>query len=326
MVLVPYRHTLSWQEASVKKLRLLVSLVTEDNDYQREQAAAAQDVAHRLGVDVTILYAESDPITQSQQLLNVIQGPRESRPDGIALDPASGTSLPHVARAAVAAGIGWVVMNREAAYLQELRARATVPVFAVTSDHLEAGRIQAQQVAALLPKGGNALYIQGPSDYPAASQRSQGMQQRKSSNISLILLRGKWTEETGYKSVASWARLSTSQKLSLDMVCAQNDPMAMGARKAIEELPDPVLREKWLALPFTGVDGLPKTGQAFVRSGLLAATIVVAPNTFLAVELLTEALRKGTDPPALSLTTPSSYPKIEDLSAGKFSKERVLAR
>jgi ABC-type sugar transport system substrate-binding protein len=309
----------------VKRIRLLVSLVTEDNDYQREQASAAQEVAHRLGVDVSILYADSDPITQSQQLLNIIQGPSEARPDGIALDPASGTALPHVARAAVSAGIGWAVMNREAAYLQDLRMRAKVPVFCVTSDHLEAGRLQAQQIAALVPKGGNVVYLQGPSDYPAASQRALGVQQRKPPNVNLIQLRGKWTEESGYKSVSSWARLSTSQKLSLDMFCSQNDAMAMGAHKAIQELPDPVLREKWLKLPFTGVDGLPKTGQAFVRSGLLAATILNVPNTYLAVELFVEALRKGTNPPALSLTVPASYPKIEELTAGKFARERVLA-
>ena len=309
----------------MKKLRLVVSLVTEDNDYQREQAAAAQQVAHRLGVDVSIMFAAGDPITQSQQLLNLIQGPREARPDGIALDPASGTSLPHVARAAVSAGIGWVVMNREPAYLPELRARAGVPVFSVTSDHLEAGRIQAQQANAFLPKGGNVVYLQGPSDYPAAVQRAQGMTQRKTAHVSLILLRGKWTEESGYKAVSSWARLSTSQKLSIDMFCCQNDAMAMGARKAIQELSDSSLRDKWLGVPFTGVDGLPKTGQAFVRSGLLAATIIVAPNTLLAVELLTEALRKGTNPPALSLTTPSSYPKVDDLASSKYVREHVLA-
>jgi DNA-binding LacI/PurR family transcriptional regulator len=151
------------------------------------------------------------------------------------------------------------------------------------------------------------------------------MTQRKTAHVSLILLRGKWTEESGYKAVSSWARLSTSQKLSIDMFCCQNDAMAMGARKAIQELSDSSLRDKWLGVPFTGVDGLPKTGQAFVRSGLLAATIIVAPNTLLAVELLTEALRKGTNPPALSLTTPSSYPKVDDLASSKYVREHVLA-
>ena len=42
--------------------------------------------------------------------------------------------------------------------------------------------------------------------------------------------------------------------------------MAIGARKAFEELPNEADRERWLELPFTGCDGLPKTGQAWVRS------------------------------------------------------------
>lgn len=309
----------------MKKLRILVSLITEDNDFQREQASAAQDAARRLGLEVSVIYAESDPIIQSQQLLAVIQGPAESRPDAIAIHPASGTCLPHVARAAVAAGIGWAVMAREGEYVMDLRAKATVPVFSVSSDHLECGRIQAQQIAALLPRGGNIVYVQGPSDHQSAVQRLSGLQQRKPLNTNLILLRGRWTEESAYKSVSSWVRLSTSQKLSIDMFCAQNDAMAIGARKAIQELPDPVLRERWLALPFLGVDGLPKTGQAFVRSGLLAATIVMSPNTHLALELLAEALRKGLNPPPLSLTAPTSFPKIEELAAGKFAKEPALA-
>jgi ribose transport system substrate-binding protein len=311
---------------AVKKLRLLVSLVTEDNDYQREQAAAAQEVARKLGVDVSILYADADPITQSQQLLGAIQGPREARPDGIILEPVSGTALPHVARAAVGAGMGWLVMAREASYLRDLRGKTTVPVCSVTSDHTEAGRIQAQQVAVLAPKGGSVVYLQGPSDVPAALQRAEGMKQRKPANANLIMLRGKWTEESGYKSILSWSQLATSQKLDIAMFCAQNDAMAMGARKAVEQLPDPALRERWLSLPFTGVDGLPKTGQAFVRSGLLAATIIVAPNTWLAVDLLVDSLRRGTQPPPVSLTSPVSYPRLEELSAGKSTKESVVAR
>ena len=39
----------------MKKLRILVSLTTNDNDYQIEQAAAADEAARRLGVDVQII-------------------------------------------------------------------------------------------------------------------------------------------------------------------------------------------------------------------------------------------------------------------------------
>ena len=75
----------------------------------------------RLGVDVEILYADGDSIQQSQQILKFVQAERESRPDGIILEPVGGTGLPQVARAAVVDGIGWAVMNRELEYVHELR-------------------------------------------------------------------------------------------------------------------------------------------------------------------------------------------------------------
>jgi hypothetical protein len=55
------------------KLRFLVSLITKDNDYQCEQAAATSSAAGQFGVDVEIVYAENDAITQSTQTLKVIQ-------------------------------------------------------------------------------------------------------------------------------------------------------------------------------------------------------------------------------------------------------------
>ena len=106
---------------AMKKLKFLVSLTTNDNDYQIEQAADAESAAKRLGVDVQIIYADNDSITQSQQILNVIQSRSEAMPDGIVFEPVGGTALPQVARAAAAAGIGWVVLNRNVEYIAEIR-------------------------------------------------------------------------------------------------------------------------------------------------------------------------------------------------------------
>src|SRR6266436_873636 len=143
----------------MKKLRFLVSLTTRDNDYQLEQAAAAQETSRRLGVDFEILYADNDAITQSTQILKVVQASPEQRPDAIVFEPVGGTALPQVARAAATAGIGWAVLNRDATYLDELRKVASAPMFGVSSDHVEIGRLQGRQLAALLPKGGAVLYI-----------------------------------------------------------------------------------------------------------------------------------------------------------------------
>ena len=94
----------------MKKLKFVVSLTTNDNDYQIEQAAAASEAASRLGVDIDLLYAENDAILQSQQLLKIIQSNRDSHPDGIIFEPVGGTAMPQVARAAAAAGIAWVIL------------------------------------------------------------------------------------------------------------------------------------------------------------------------------------------------------------------------
>jgi ABC-type sugar transport system substrate-binding protein len=51
----------------MKKLRVVVSLITQDNDYQVEQAIAAEEAARKIGVDLEVIYADSDSIQQSQQ-------------------------------------------------------------------------------------------------------------------------------------------------------------------------------------------------------------------------------------------------------------------
>jgi ribose transport system substrate-binding protein len=297
----------------MKKLHFLVALTTDDNDYQIEQAQSAEQAARKLGVEVQIIYAENDAITQSTQVLKAIQSTENLRPDAIIFEPVGGTALPQVARAAVTAGIGWAVLNRDASYIPELRKASSVPVFSLSSDHIEIGRIQGRQFAALLPHGGSILYIQGPAENSAAKERTVGMQETKPANIHVTSLRGQWTEESAQRSVRSWLKLSTSQKAAIDLIAAQDDSMTLGARKAFQELPNESDQERWLKLPFTGCDGLPKTGQAWVRSGILTATVFVPPNAGQAMEMLFQAIQQGKELPATALTVPKSIPPLADL-------------
>ena len=99
----------------------------------------------------------------------------------------------------------------------------------------------------------------------------------------------------------------------VDLVAAQDDSMAIGARKAFEELPNEADRDRWLKLPFTGCDGLPKTGQAWVRSGLLAATIFVPPNTGQAIEMFVQAIQQKKRPPERVFTAATSIPALTAL-------------
>jgi len=301
----------------MKKLRFLVSLTTDDNDYQIEQSESAEQAARKTGVEVQILHAQNDAINQSTQILKAVQSPKDLRPDAIIFEPVGGTALPQVARAAATAGIGWVVLNRDAIYVEELRRTSSAPLFAISSDHAEIGRIQGRQMAALLRGGGSVLYIQGPSENSAAKERTAGMQETKPTNIQVITLKAQWTLESAQRSVRSWLKLTTSQRAAIDLISAQDDSMAMGARDAFKELPNEDERERWLKLPFTGCDGLPKTGQAWVRSGLLAATVFVPPNTGQAIEMLVDALQNRKMPPERVLTVPVSIPALDVLTRKK---------
>jgi ribose transport system substrate-binding protein len=297
----------------MKKLRFLVSLHTRENDFQIAQAKSAEDTARKLGIEAEIIFADNDAVNQSTQLLKAIQSRVESRPDAIVVEPVGRTALPQVARAASSAGIGWAVLNRRPDYLAELRMAATPPVFVVSSDHSQIGRIQGQQFAALLPVGGSVLYIEGPSQSTSARERTAGMLETKPSNIQLVMLKAQWTEESAGRTVQSWLKLATSQSAPIDLVGAQDDAMAMGARKAFQEITNPAERSRWLRLPFTGCDGQPATGQAWVRDKLLAATIHIPPLTGQAMEILAKAIADKTQPPEHLLTASFSIPALQAL-------------
>jgi len=294
------------------KPRLLLSVTNDNNDFQIEQVKGARQAAARLGADLDIVYAQDDGIIQSQQLLNRIQSAAETRPNVIIIEPAGSTTLPRVARAAGAEGIGWVVLSRDAEYIAELRAAFHIPAFVVTADHEEMGRIQGRQLAALLPRGGIVLEIQGPSQSNAASLRHAGLLATKPGNIQLRAVKAHWTEVSAQKTVCSWLALSTSRGTDIVAVCAQDDSMAMGARKAFEQSSHE-LRQSWLQIPFLGCDGMPKTGQEWVRRGLLTATVLSPPTAPVAIDLIASFLHHGTMPPPRTVTESKSIPDIEML-------------
>jgi ribose transport system substrate-binding protein len=295
------------------KLRVLVSLITEKNDFQMEQAASAEETAHKSDTDIQIIYADNNAVDQTQQLLKAIHR-LENPPHAILVEPV-GTGMPQVAAAAAAAGIGWAVINREVDYVAALRTQSAAPMFAVSADQQEVGRIQGKQFAAFLgQEGSGILYLEGPSGGEVARLRSAGMHMTKPSTAQPKVLKGDWTEASGYRAVKSWLSLSTSQQLHIRVVGSQNDAMALGARRAFEEVSDPGARNAWLSLPFTGCDGAPRTGQEWVRRGLLAATVVIPPTMGPALELMVKAIRSGEQPPARTLKKPSSFPPLETLA------------
>jgi ribose transport system substrate-binding protein len=307
----------------MEKLNVLVSLITEDNDYQLEQAASAQTTAIKLGANVQIIFANNDAVLQTQQILQFIQNP-EKRPDAILVEPV-GTGMAQVAKAAVAAGIGWVIINAGVDYLPELRRQTKAPVFSVISDHEEIGKIQGQQIGAILGSMGCALLIEGPGVRDVARLRTKGMMATKPPGVVIKALKGDWTQRSGYHAIKSWLGLSTAREMNVGLIACQNDDMANGARQAFEEVSDLKERDAWLQLPIIGCDGVPKAGQTWVRKGWLTATVLSPPLVGDAMLMLADAHNGGSQPEERTLIAPSSFPALPELkkirvaSAGQTS-------
>jgi ribose transport system substrate-binding protein len=295
----------------MKRLKIAL-LVVENNDYQAEQVIAATEAARGLEVDLEVIHTEHDAIEQSGHVLKLLYRPADNRPDAILFEPV-GTPLVQAAKIAASSGVAWVVLNREVDYVKDLRRDHSTPVFCVTTSHTDVGRIQGQQIARFSPHGGAVLYIQGPSDNNASVRRTAGVHQTKPANVELRILRGLWTEQSAYQAVSSWLMLKIGKDIAFGVVAAQNDAMALGAYRAFEELANGDERERWLRLPFIGCDGLPNSGQAAVRSGRLAATIVIPPNAGQAIKAVADAVRTKQQPPECVFVDVDSFPPLASL-------------
>lgn len=312
-------HTTEYaQGARLKRLKCIYA-IPGDNLYLREQTSAAESAASRLGMDLQVISGEMDPILQSQQLLSLVQGRESERPDAIVIEPVNATGLPRVAEAAVAAGVAWVVSNAQVDYISKLRNRAKAPVFVISQDHVEIGRLQGRQIAALLPHGGSVLYLRGPAMSSIASRRFEGLERGKPQNVEVksVKVQGS-TGDNACAAVTSWLNLSTVRADATDLIVSQNVDFIFGARKAFEAKSDESERAKWLAIPCIGA-GVATQLKPLVDNGNLRAAAITSLTTDKAFDMLAQALKKASQPLEQTFVEAHSYPSIEDLAKKPLS-------
>jgi ABC-type sugar transport system substrate-binding protein len=293
------------------KLRIVVSL-PNDNAYQHQQEIAAKSAAASLGVDLRVIHAHDDSITQSQQLLEIIQSTSAEMPNAFLVEPVTATGLRRVAEVAVAKGIAWVISNSEVDYVKQLRKSPQVPVFTVTQGQHEIGRLQGKQIAAFLPQGGSVLCIQGPSMSSVAVQRFEGMESAKPKNVQVTTLRSKWSEEAAYQSALAWLKLATSRAEKFDLVAGQTHELALGAKKALQNADNAEQQKKWLTTPFLGI-GVASQVRPLVDGRTLAAAVVTSVTMEIALRTLVRSIEMQLQPPERTMVEASSHPDLEKL-------------
>ena len=287
-------------------------LIDAKSLFQKQQERAGVRAAKAAGVPLEVAFGEGEAQKQRERIFEFIR--RTPTPAAVIVEPVEDAGLRYVAQEALQKGCAWVILNREPAWATTLRGAQSAFCCIVAADQLGIGKLQGQQFQALLPSGGNVLYVAGPSTTQSAELRSAGMESSKGARISVMKVVGAWTEQTGYEAVKRWFE-STRGFVACDLIGSQNDDMAMGARRAAAELAATLGKPELRDVPVTGVDGTPEYGLRLVDEHALAATVIMPTTTDKAIELLVPALRGGPPPPPLTTVPVLSHPHLGLLRA-----------
>jgi ABC-type sugar transport system substrate-binding protein len=285
------------------------------NDYQADLQRWAVAAAARNRLRLEVHDAGKRAETQRAQIQQVIAGPGRGELAALMVHPVFDGLHESEARDATRAGMGWVLLNREADYVDDLRKLyPRIPIFCVTPDQTAIGTAQGELIRALLPSGGRVLCITGPVQAFSARARRAGMEEMLiGSAVQTVCVQGDWSERGGEEAVSHWAarvagtiRHPVFQSFFPDLVAVQNDAMARGAQRALQAL---TASRRWKQLegvPVIGCDGTSAGGMQMVRDGVLAATVVVPITAIPALDLLAAHRDTGVLPPShvrLSVTT-----------------------
>jgi ribose transport system substrate-binding protein len=139
----------------------------------------------------------------------------------------------------------------------------------IGGDNLAIGRKAGQEAVKLLPNGGNVVELQGILSDTPQIDRDKGFREGIAghSNIKIVAHReAKWLKESATPIMQQWLQ----QYPKLDLVYAENDPMALGAYLAAAGA------HRADKMHFIGTDGLaiPDGGIRAVEQGQLDATFI----------------------------------------------------
>lgn len=157
----------------------------------------------------------------------------------------------------------------------------------VSADNYEMGRQMGDYIAVRMGGKGQIMEILGLRGSSPADERHRGFREAiaRYPNIEVTaMLQGDWTEETAYGVVKDY--LSKHANTSFDVVFGHNDRTAIGARRAFEELHQPLLPS------FCGIDGLPgeNGGICQVRDSLLTASYIYPTRGDLLLQVALDIL------------------------------------
>jgi len=263
-------------------------------------------------IQVELRYARGNELAQSQAIEADRRADRP--PDLYVIIPIDQDSVYGLLRQILGAQPGATCVFLHQPLASGLRAERLewgARLFSVAADQVEIGRLQARQLAALLPgRAGSVLYVQGRENSYATRHRLKGVLEEfgKIPGMKLNGFRvfGDWSAASVKPAVDNWMHLGGRLEW-VDATGAQSDDMAIALAA--------IVREQGRELPVVGVDGL-ASGKQAVDAGVLAATVVqpLAIGHALRVfrELCAGSAKVVPEDGNIQLK-PESYPPLEKL-------------
>jgi ABC-type sugar transport system substrate-binding protein len=294
--------------------RVTLGLVDADNQFQQLLRSDAEAVARRTGLRLDTFFP-GDNFNDQTAALRRLFSDAATRPDGLLVMAVRDRGLAGVVREAVAAGVHWIFLNANEDDLDVIRREKPDAVVAtVCPDEVATGRIQGQQICALVPAGRRVLYVQGNPRSLTSRQRTAGMQEvLAGSGRNVVLAGGDWSPEHAGRTVRDWLRFAVGGRRPFELVTCQNDHMAEGVLKALAEAAAESGRSEIARIPVTGCDGAPDKGLKMVAEGRLTATVVLPRVAGPAMEIMARLLAAGERPAPLTMHLPASFPPLEAL-------------
>ncbi|ROM70519.1 rhizopine-binding protein [Pseudomonas brassicacearum] len=245
--------------AALADLKIGVSMSQFDDTWLTYLRESMDKKAKSLPDGVTLQFedARSDVVKQLSQVESFIS----QKVDAIIVNPVDTAATQRITKAAVAAGIPLVYVNRRPDDL-----KLPAGVVTVASDDLEAGRMQMQYLAEKMGGKGDIVILLGDLANNSTTNRTKGVKDVLAKYPGIKIEQeqtGTWLRDKGMTLVNDWL----TQGREFQAVVANNDEMAIGAAMALKQAgtkPGTVL--------IAGVDGTPD-GLNAIKKGEMAVSV-----------------------------------------------------
>lgn len=223
------------------------------------------------------------PITDAQQdsgkQVSHVQQFVQQKVDVLIVSPNEAAPLTAAVQQACDAGIPVIILDRTV----NTDCYSTF----IGGDNYVAGKKAGELAVQLLPGGGNVVELQGILSNQPQIDRDKGFRDAIKANPKIKIVdhrEAKWLKEEATKVMDQWL----ARGLSIDLVYAENDPMALGAYLSA------TAKGKQNSIKFIGTDGLaiPDGGIRAVQQGKLAGTFIYPTGAEEAAKAA-EALANG---------------------------------